>query len=287
MIIKEISKVSEELMQEIRQLEAICKKHDNLRQDIFLDSSLNFNRDIKSLFLLYEDNKLISVLFMFIPTSDEAEISGFTRPEYRKNGYFNSLLDRAVNELKKYNVPDILFTCEAQSSDGKAAIKRLNADYDFAEYTLRYNKPHAEYSNKYLNKVELHKANREDTKTLVNISQQIFHDSYENAESMVMKAFECQFRQLYIVVLDGEAIGKGGISFEDEGAYIFGFGIVPKYQGKGFGKASLQLMLKEVAEQNIDKIVIEVDSKNESAFNLYKKCGFEVQTSYEYYRRRV
>lgn len=287
MIIKEISKVSEELMQEIRQLEAICKKHDNLRQDIFLDSSLNFNPDIKSLFLLYEDNKLISLLFMFIPTSDEAEISGFTRPEYRKNGYFKSLLDRAVNELKKYNVPDILFTCEAQSSDGKAAIKRLNADYDFAEYTLRYNKLHDEYSNKYLNKIELHKANREDTKTLVNISQQIFHDSYENAESMVMKAFECQFRQLYIVVLDGEAIGKGGISFEDEGAYIFGFGIIPKYQGKGFGKASLQLMLKELAEQKIEKIVIEVDSKNESAFNLYKKCGFEVQTSYEYYRRRV
>ena len=87
--------------------------------------------------------------------------------------------------------------------------------------------------------------------------------------------------------LDGEFIGMGGVSFEQDGAYIFGFGIIPKYQGKGHGKAMLKLMLKDLIEKNVEKIMIDVNSENEKAYNLYKKYGFEVQTAFEYFRIKV
>lgn len=286
MIIKEFSKPSEEEIKEIRQLESICKEYDKLTGEIFLDSSLNFNSDIKSLFLVYEDNKLISLLLMFIPTQDEAEISAFTIPEYRRRGFFKALLAKAINELKKYEVPDILFVCEPQSLDGKAVIEKLEANYDFTEYSLKYNKLNAK-PDQYFNKIELYKPTLQDSKTLIHLSQQIFNDSYENAESMIMKEFESKFRQQYLGVINGEFIGIGGISFEQDGAYIFGFGIIPKYQGKGFGKAMLKLMLKSLVEQNIEKIMIDVNSENETAFNLYRKYGFEVQTAFEYFRKKI
>lgn len=287
MIIKEFSKASEEAIKEIKQLESICKKHDKLAGDIFLDSSLNFKPDIKSLFLLYEDNKLISLLLMFIPTQSEAEISGFTLPEYRQKGYFKALLTKASNELKKYEVQDILFVCEPQSLDGKAVIKKLEANYEFTEYSLKYNQLNIAYQNQYLNKIVLYKPRLQDSKILINLRQQIFDDSYENAESRVIKSFESQCRRQHLAVLDREFIGIGGISFEQDGAYIFGFGIIPKYQGKGFGKAMLKLMLKDLIEQNIEKIMIEVNSENEKAFNLYKRCGFEVETAFEYFREKA
>ena len=239
MIIKEFSKASEEAIIEIRKLEAICKKHDKLTGDIYSDSYLNFNPDIKSLFLLYEDNKLIGLLLMFIPTQNEAEISCFILPEYRRNGYFKALLAKASNELKKYEVPDILFVCEPQSLDGKAVIKKLEANYDFTEYSLVYNKLNNIYLNQYLNKIELYKPNLQDSKILIDLRQQIFNYSYENSESMIIKAFETQCRQQYLAVLDGEFIGMGGISFEQDGGYIFGFGIIPKYQGKVLEKLCL------------------------------------------------
>jgi len=287
MIINESSKASEGEIKEIRHIETICKKHDKLTGDIFLDSSLNFNSNIKSLFLLYEDNKLISLIIMFIPGQDKAEISGFTLPEYRQKGYFKALLAKVSDELKKYEVPDILFVCEPQSLDGKAVIKKLKANYDFTEYSLKYNQLGASYPSYYLNKVELYKPNLQDSETLIDIRGQIFDDTYENAETMVMKTFESQFRQQYLAVLDGEFIGMGGVSFEQDGAYIFGFGIIPKYQGKGYGKAMLKLMLKDLIEKNVEKIMIDVNSKNEKAYNLYKKYGFEVQTAFEYFRIKV
>jgi len=285
MIIRDFSKASEEAIKEIRQLESICKKHDKLVGDIFWDSSLNFEPDMKSLFLLYEDNKLISLLLMFVPTQSEAEISGFTLPEYRKKGYFKALLTKASNELKKYEVQDILFVCEPQSLDGKAVIKKLEANYEFTEYSLKYNKLNIAYQNQHLNKIALYKPSLQDSKILINLRQQIFDDSYENAESRVIKSFESQCRIQHLAILDREFIGIGGISFEQDEAYIFGFGIIPKYQGKGFGKTMLKLMLKNLIEQNIEKIMIEVNSENERAFNLYKRCGFEVETAFEYFRK--
>ena len=287
MIINEFSKASEEAIKEIRQIETICKKHDKLTGDIFLDSSLNFNSNIKSLFLLYEDNKLLSLLIMFIPTQDEAEISGFTLPECRQKGYFKALLAKASNELKKYEVSDILFVCEPQSLDGKAVIKKLEANYEFTEYSLKYNQLNEAGPKQHLNKIELYKPDLQDSKILIDISQQIFNDSYENAETMVNKTFQSQSREQYLAVLDKEFIGMGGVSFEQEGAYIFGFGITPKYQGKGFGKDMLKLMLKDLIKQNVEKIMIDVNSENEKAFNLYKKYGFEVQTAFEYFRKKV
>ena len=133
----------------------------------------------------------------------------------------------------------------------------------------------------------MYKPNLQDSEILIDISQQIFNDSYENAETMVHKSFESSFRQQYLAVLDREFIGMGGVSFEQDGAYIFGFGIIPKYQGKGFGKDMLKLILQDLIKQNVEKIMIDVNSENEKAFNLYKKYGFEVQTSFEYFRKKV
>ncbi len=33
-----------------------------------------------------------------------------------------------------------------------------------------------------------------------------------------------------------------------------------------------------------DKVVLDVDSENSTAFNLYKKCGFQIDFQVDYYR---
>lgn len=65
MLIKEFSELSEEIIKEIRELELICKEHDKLNGSIFLDTSINFDSEIKTLFLLY-DNKHISERYIYV-----------------------------------------------------------------------------------------------------------------------------------------------------------------------------------------------------------------------------
>ncbi len=81
-------------------------------------------------------------------------------------------------------------------------------------------------------------------------------------------------------------IGMGSASLGNDEASIFGFEVSPQYQGKGFGRAILKRILTDLKNRGRENITIEVDSTNKNAFNLYRKCGFEVETSFDYYRKR-
>lgn len=200
LLIKKISKLGEETIKEIREVEFICKEHDKLNGSIFLDTSMNFNSEIKSILLLYENNKLVSLISMFIPTSEEVEISAYTLPEYRQKGYFKKLLDEAAEEITKYNIPDLIFVCEPQSKDGIEAIRRLKAEFDFTEYFLRYKGSLNDLEVRRKPEVKLYKPKKKDLEALISLSQEIFNDNYEDAKSIVSKSFEAENRTQYAAV---------------------------------------------------------------------------------------
>ncbi|RBP66627.1 ribosomal protein S18 acetylase RimI-like enzyme [Alkalibaculum bacchi] len=286
MVIKKFSEPSEEIIKEIRKVELICKEHDKLNGSIFLDTSINFNSEIKSLFLLYDSNILVSLVSMFIPTRDEAEISAYTLPKYRRKGYFKKLLHEAIKEITKYNILDLVFVCEPQSNDGNEVIEKLKAEFDFTEYFLRYNDSVDDMEVRPTPEIKLKEAEKEDLESLINLSQEIFNDNYEDAKSMIIKSFESENRIQYIGMIDKKHIGMGSASLGNDEASIFGFGVSPQYQGKGFGRAMLKRILTDLKNRGRENITIEVDSTNKNAFNLYKKCGFKVETSFDYYRKR-
>ncbi|WP_303864489.1 GNAT family N-acetyltransferase [Alkalibaculum bacchi] len=191
-MIKKFSEPSEEIIKEIRKVELICKEHDKLNGSIFLDTSINFNSEIKSLFLLYDNNILVSLVSMFIPTRDEAEISAYTLPKYRRKGYFKKLLHEAIKEITKYNILDLVFVCEPQSNDGNEVIEKLKAEFDFTEYFLRYNDSVDDMEVRPTPEIKLKEAEKEDLESLINLSQEIFNDNYEDAKSMIIKSFESE-----------------------------------------------------------------------------------------------
>ncbi len=285
--IKVLSKTSKEVTKQIREIESYCKIYDKTVGNIFLDTSLNFDQEMNSLFLFYKENNLISVLSIFMPTASMAEISAYTLPEHRLKGYFKKLLDEAVKELKKFEQVDLLFVCEPQSIDGKAAIKKMGAEFHLTEYSLKFKGFSNDPEKQQLTQITLQKADLKDLEAIVDLSRLIFNDDYEDAKSMVTKSLESGVRTLYIAILDNRLIGMGAVSIENNEASIFGLGISPQYRGKGFGKELLDFILKELKNKGIQDVSIEVDSSNKNAFNLYVKCGFVVETSYDYYRKHI
>jgi len=108
LLIKRSINPSEEIKKELKEVERICKAHDMLNSNLFLDTSMNFNPNINSVFLIYEGDQLVSFVSMFIPTQEDAEISAYTLPEYRQRGYFKKLLIEAMTEARKYNIRYLL-----------------------------------------------------------------------------------------------------------------------------------------------------------------------------------
>lgn len=286
-MINSFNNIDEALEEEIRQVYLACKEYDGLKGSISLDSELNFNKNTNNIFLLYDDNKLISFLFMFIPTGHEVEISAFTLPEYRRKGYFGRLLLEAEKEIKKYDIKSILFVCESQSISGKEMIKSLGAHHDFTEYFLRYDKLNFPVDMYYSCKIELFTPNIKDLESLCQVSMLIFNESYEDAESMIKSSLNSRDRKAYAALLGEKMIGMGFASFENGEVTIHGFGILPEFQGRGFGKELLLLIMRDLLQNGCENITLEVDSNNLKAFELYKRNGFEVEVAYDYYRKGV
>jgi len=285
MIIKAYRSLSENALKEVLKLEKICKENDHLKGSVFLDTALNFNHDLKSIFLLYENSELISMLSMFVPKQHEAEISAFTLPKCRGNGYFTALLSKAVEELSKFHVPDILFVCESQSNAGKQAIEVLNAKYEYTEYSMRFNKDGYVHRDGY--RLVLITPDLQDLDKIIDISIRTFDDSYEDSKSWVVKCFESQTREQFLAVLNEEIIGMGSINMDGDVMSICGLGIVPEYRNQGYGKELLHLIVDNLWQKGKTKIAIDVNSANANALGLYLKFGFQIEVAYEYYRKKV
>lgn len=282
MILKKLKVYSDKIVNEVHHLEQICQSHDNLQGSIFVDTTMNFNQDMFSIFLMYDDNQLISLLTMFIPTQHEAEITALTLPSHRGQGHFKELLSKAVQELRKYEIPKVLFVIESQSKTGKQVIPHFAATYDFTEYSMRLDD--RKYVKLGLNRLKCLKPSREDLQCLINTSMRIFDDSYEDAQGMIMNIFESATRDQYLGILNDEIIGMGASSRDGDEVSIFGFGIRPEFRCKGYGYELLHLIVERLRESDIQEIVIEVDSNNAQAFQLYQKFGFQIETAFEYYR---
>lgn len=287
MYIKSLNTLDAATEREIREIYLRCKEHDNLKGNLYLDGTVNFNKDIKYLFLLYEENKLVSFLFMFIPTKEEAEISAYTLPDYRKKGYFKRLLSEAVEELKKYDIKDILFVCENQSLSGKECINSLGADYDFTEYYMKFDKNSNVLDKADEFQTKFYIPDKSDIKRLAYVSSQVFEENYEEEIKFITDCFNSTNRKNYATVLRDDIIGIGSGYFGYEEVAIYGLGILPEFQGKGYGRELIFLIVKHLLENGHDNITIEVESNNIRAFNLYKNCGFVIETAFDYYRKPV
>lgn len=285
MAIRTYKDLSDKASEEVLNLERICIDHDNLSGSFFLDPSLNFDHRIKSFFLFYEKGELISMLSLFIPTKHEAEITAYTLPKFRGKGYFKSLLGKAVEELRKFDVPSLLLVCERLSIPGKQVIRALNADYDHTEYFMRFDKSRYTCLDRY--RLMLLKAGQKDFEKAIEVNMGVFEDSYEESKSLIQNCFEAGMRIQYLAVLNDLIIGVGSANFEGEDVSIYGLGVLPEYRCKGYGKELLHLMVDSILQSGSTEITIEVHSENDNALALYKKTGFHIEVAYEYYRMKA
>ncbi|MFA6939830.1 MAG: GNAT family N-acetyltransferase [Clostridiaceae bacterium] len=276
-----LQNLNEKYIHDIKKLEKICREQDKTSGDAFLSNELNFNKDVKCFFLLYEEEILVSFIYMFMPSPVEAEISACTLPEKRRQGYFKILFQNAVDELLRFNVNEILFVHEPAGLEAKIVLDKLGAKFDFTEYLLFYEGSMPEKS------LELKTVTEENMSDVIKLNVDIFSDSLSVSESMVREAVNSYKITPYMAILNDEIIGVCNVNFESEDISIFGLGIAAKYQGKGLGRAMLNSLINQLISEGHKSITLEVNSENIRAYNLYTKNGFKIKTQFDYYRMNI
>lgn len=281
MQILELRELEKRQIEDIKNLEEVCQRYDKTKGSAFLSNEINFSKEVNCFFLLYEEETLVSFLSMFIPRSKEAEISAYTLPEKRREGFFKILLESAINELRKYGVKEILFVHEPSSNEGMLALKKFNAIYDFSEYLLVYSQ---DEFIKRDGKLKLAPITIQDIDEIAKLNMDIFNKTLEEGKAIVNRAIESKDRISYMAKVDNEIVGICSISLEEGNAFICGLGVSTKHRGRGYGKEILRKIIEKASTMDIKDIYLEVNSKNHKEYNLYINNGFKIKTQLDYYR---
>lgn len=255
----------------------ICGKYDNTTYDIFMDNGENCN-DIKCFYYYIEDGIIVSFLSLFMPFEDCLNVYGCTLPAYRNKGIFTLLLSALTNELKQHDISsDILtFPIKSKSPAFKNAIQYLNnRHYSIkdTEYMLSY-----DLRNTTNKQDETHL-----TSDISNLELEYEETENENEYSLWLDNNYIGGCLIYYSNINNDNNDYDNHSGTSVTATIYDYGIADKYQGLGYGKAGLKLILDSLKHNNISYVILHTSGSNKKAFNLYTGCGFNIIDSIDYY----
>lgn len=280
MIIEKTNKLTEDQMARILNLENAAFREDGLENHAFLSNEINFNKKLPCFYMGYEKDELVTFLTTFIPTSYEAEIKAVTHPEYRRKGYFKKLFEAAKEILLTAGVNKALLVVEPKSKSGVSVIKTFeDVKLHHSEYKMSYSDSKALIEYPDLQLIQVNNENRE-------IFTEITHDAFPELEgdsNFIDAVINSKNRKGFIVYKKGVPVGVFDYNYKVVHVFLYGLGIATLHRGKGFGKELVKAALIEGFKKS-DKIVLDVDSENPRALNLYKKCGFQIDFQVDYYR---
>ncbi len=264
----------------------LCYTNDHTNLKLELDYKLSLTKvsriGIKEVneYLYYAGGVLVSYLGVSSFGGNVYELNGMTHPEYRRKGLFKKLLSLAMQELKNNGQKNLLLLSDEKSDSGKQFILSAGGIYDSSEYRMKQNNP-VYNSLPAASEITLKAA---DVSDLPEICRQnaVYFNTTEESEALIID--ESMLNDgMYMIKRNGETIGKINVEYNDDSAFIFGFGIKSEYRGKGYGKAAFAELLKIIKDKNINEVQLDVATKNKNALNLYKSFGFEEMSVMDYY----
>jgi len=267
--------------EQIRKLQELVFKEEQLENEVFLSSEMNITKEKPCFFLRYENDELICFLDAFFPSSREIEINGFTHPAFRRRGHFTALVQEALQTYQGMPFAQALFQCELNSKSGKAYLQKRYPSLDRSEYVMALAK--ADWKSRpargTLGKLEKHSRSQ-----ALPITCEAFGMDPVSGEKELEFLISDPGREVYVYAQDEQVIGMLNVHRESEDrVMLHGVAIRSSDRGKGYGKAMLCLALDEIFK-TVDTLLLEVDSENPPALSLYRSLGFEVRSQVDYHR---
>ena len=261
---------------QIRDLDAVCSAAEPLSMKLNWDMLETRPADETNDLLWYEDGRLLGYLglYGFGKNPAEIEITGMVHPEARRRGIFSRLFGEAVTLCHARGAGRLLLIAERQSDSGAAFAKSRGLVYDFSEYRMLCTayRPAQLIPPGFSQRP----ADRDDTSFIDGLDETCFGQAFSDSD-------EGRLERLSIACLDGQRVGKIGLTDEGDLGYVFGVAVLPEYRGRGIGRAMLDGVLKRHFDSRSTPVILEVAVKNDNALTLYQSCGFAEATIYDYY----
>ncbi len=301
--------INEEDYELINELQELCEKEDKTSLKLELDYKLSaslVNDNATCLknaneFMFFDDQYLIGYVGIchFGETASPIEVNGMVHPKYRQQGIFKKLFNLVIEEWKRRNSGDMLLLCDKKSKPGQEFIKNIGAQFKHTEYEMYLKDDILKLLQGNMSGITLRKATNQDAGEIARQNVIYFNSNSEetlesNGQDIILdenlmqpEDEEKRGMTIYIAEKDQQIIGKVHLQMTSNIGGIYGLGVLPKHRGKGYGRAILIMAIKKLQETNASEVMLQVDSENNIAFNLYKSCGFIETSAMDYYELQI
>lgn len=273
--------LTQDALADIERLATLCNKHD--KSDLRLNWKTLRSRPQNEVndFLYYENDILVGYIALFSFNPREAETSGMVHPGYRRKGIFTRLFKAAEEECQQRGIPQLLLIVGHTYKAGQAFAKALGARTHHSEHKMELKEPRL--PAKFDGRLHFRPAKLEDAAVLAHITEVSFDMSEGEVDWYSEQALQDPLHRYYVALLDDVYIGKIDVSLSEHEAFILGFGVLPAYRGRGYGRQILAKTVQEILALGQRRVILEVATDNKRALSLYQSCGFRETASYDYY----
>lgn len=262
----------------IKQLQKECEKSDGIQ--LKLNWEMLREREGRQMDFFYAENgQLVAYLALF-GFGSTVEVCGMVKPEARRKGHFTQLWQQALTLIEQYGFETILLNTPSLSSTSKEWLASQPYSYAFSEYQMRWSEQPIEASDEIL----LRETKPSDANLEVKLDVLAFGMDEEDAHSHLKRIKERRDEQFLMIEADNITVGKVRINRMDGEAWIYGFAILPEYQGRGYGRKVLRNIVKSEHDAG-NQIWLEVEAKNSRALGLYESVGFINMQGQDYYKK--
>jgi ribosomal protein S18 acetylase RimI-like enzyme len=163
-----------------------------------------------------------------------------------------------------------------------AFVEALRTDrFDLNEYKMTLDKPILPAA--FGTELVFRRARPAEKVILQQLMIKIFFGMTEENVAGWYENVEAPDARYYVVLLDDAYVGKVDVCMDEHEALIYNFGIAPEYRRRGFGRQLLARTTQDLQAMGHRRITLEVETRNEHALALYRSCGFQESSKYDYY----
>jgi mycothiol synthase len=232
-------------------------------------------------FMYYAGDRLVGYLGIGSFGGSTPELNGMVDPEFRNKGIFKALMRLATDECRKRGLGWILLLSDRASTSGQAFIKSIGSTFHHTEFEMHIHSMESEIQP---TGILLRKATNFDANEVARQNSIYFNDSDEEHNWIMPETEEKRGMRIFIAEFEGNIVGKTHLQITGAEGSIFGLGILPEFRGLGLGRKLLTESIRQLYEMNASSIMLQVESENANALNLYKSCGFEETSVMDYYK---
>ena len=265
---------------QIDELNKVCCAYDG----IYLKLELEFKKQVQNIisehpenmneFLCFDGTRLIGCAGILSFDAKEAEITGMVHPDYRRRGVFTQMFDKVKSECAKRQFESILLLADGKSESGIGFIQSAGGKYKTSEYQMELDGIQiAEVTDG----ISLSPAKPEDLPE-IRRQDKMYFGSGDLFENEISENFVT-----YVIRHENAIIGKIKVDYSEDLPYIGGFGILPEYRGRGYGRQALLQIVNFISLKGYNKCRLEVETSNSNALHLYESCGFKQKSVMNYY----